>query len=181
MSRKELYTESKIKEFKNADFLNCIAGIIMQAKHNEMALKNSKVAQNKIEEFRKFLSELHLDEIDQKIKFLKKLENLSHANIIEKNRKILRTSEEFQDKKWFSNVTVTPAKDQEIQYDSDEGAWYGKPSKEPYKLTFVRWYDIKQLEPEVYGCSHLYYTEEYNTIPISFINQEVHIVPKVSR
>ncbi|RIA84765.1 hypothetical protein C1645_831804 [Glomus cerebriforme] len=57
------------------------------------------------------------------------------------NRKILRTSGEFQ----------------------DEGAWYGK-------------YDIKQLEPEVYGCSHLYYAEEYNTIPISSINQEVHIV-----
>ncbi|RIA91181.1 hypothetical protein C1645_822424 [Glomus cerebriforme] len=83
------------------------------------------------------------------------------------NGKILRTSREFQSKEWFSNVAVTPAEDQEIQYGLDENAWYGKGlSKEPYELVLVRWYDIKQLESKVYGCSHLYYTEEYNTIPI---------------
>lgn len=129
-----------------------------------MTLKTSKVAQNKIEGFRKFLLELRLDEIDQKIKFLKKSENSPHANIIEglsqtisaldifldtssqdsessdfyikiyesvhlENGKILRTSGEFQGKEWFSNVAVTPAEDQEIQYGSDEGAWYGKVSE----------------------------------------------------
>ncbi|RIA92055.1 hypothetical protein C1645_736650 [Glomus cerebriforme] len=45
------------------------------------------------------------------------------------NGKILRTSGEFQSKEWFSNVAVTFAKDQEIQYGSDEGAWYGKARK----------------------------------------------------
>jgi hypothetical protein len=42
--------------------------------------------------------------------------------------KILRTSGEFQGKEWFSNIAVTPAEDQE-QYSSDEGAWYGKVSE----------------------------------------------------
>ena len=42
--------------------------------------------------------------------------------------KILRTSERFQGKEWFSNVAVTPVEDQE-QYNSDESAWYGKVSK----------------------------------------------------
>ena len=42
--------------------------------------------------------------------------------------KILRTTGEFQGKEWFSNVAVTPAEDQE-QYNSDEGAWYGKVSE----------------------------------------------------
>jgi hypothetical protein len=42
--------------------------------------------------------------------------------------KILRTSGEFQGKEWFSNIAVTPAEDQE-QYSSDKGAWYGKVSK----------------------------------------------------
>ena len=42
--------------------------------------------------------------------------------------KILRTTGNFQDKEWFSNVAVTPAEDQG-QYRSDEGAWYGKVSK----------------------------------------------------
>jgi len=41
---------------------------------------------------------------------------------------ILRTTGEFQDKEWFSNISVTHAEDQE-QYNSDEGVWYGKVSE----------------------------------------------------
>lgn len=41
---------------------------------------------------------------------------------------ILRTTDEFQGKEWFSNVSVTHAEDQE-QYNSDEGVWYGKVSE----------------------------------------------------
>lgn len=40
----------------------------------------------------------------------------------------LRTTRDFQDKEWFSNVAVTPADDQG-QYSSDEGVWYGKVSE----------------------------------------------------
>jgi hypothetical protein len=40
---------------------------------------------------------------------------------------ILRTTGEFQGKEWFSDIMVTPAEDQG-QYMSDEGAWYGKVS-----------------------------------------------------
>ena len=45
-----------------------------------------------------------------------------------KSGKILRTTGDFQGKEWFSNVEMTPAKDQG-QYNSDEGSWYGKVSK----------------------------------------------------
>ena len=45
------------------------------------------------------------------------------------NGQILRTTGEFHGKEWFSNVAVTPADDQVEQYNSDEGAWYGKVSK----------------------------------------------------
>ena len=44
------------------------------------------------------------------------------------NGEILRTTKKFQGKEWFSNVAVTPAEDQE-QYHSDDGAWYGKVSE----------------------------------------------------
>ncbi|RGB22705.1 hypothetical protein C1646_775667 [Rhizophagus diaphanus] len=37
------------------------------------------------------------------------------------NGQILRTTEEFHGKEWFSNIAVTPAEDQK-QYNSDEGA-----------------------------------------------------------
>jgi hypothetical protein len=44
------------------------------------------------------------------------------------NGKILRATGDFQGKEWFSNIAVTHAEDQG-QYRSDEGAWYGKVSK----------------------------------------------------
>ena len=44
------------------------------------------------------------------------------------NGKILRTTGDFQGKEWFSNVEVTPAEDQG-QYSSNKGSWYGKVSK----------------------------------------------------
>lgn len=53
--------------------------------------------------------------------------------------------------------------------------------KEPYELALVRWYDIDLTEHEKYGCPQLYYTEEYNAIPIGSINQGVHIVPRFDK
>jgi hypothetical protein len=53
--------------------------------------------------------------------------------------------------------------------------------REPYELALVRWYDICLNEYEKYGCPQLYYTDEYNTIPIGSINQEVHIVPRFDK
>ena len=51
-------------------------------------------------------------------------------------------------------------------------------SKEPYELALVRWYEIDPDEPQLYGCSQLYYAEECNAIPIGSINQMVYIVPR---
>ena len=44
------------------------------------------------------------------------------------NGEILRTTGSFQGNEWFNKVAVTRAEDQE-QYSSDEGAWYGKVSE----------------------------------------------------
>lgn len=41
--------------------------------------------------------------------------------------------------------------------------------------------ETEVAEPDLYGCSQLYYTEEYNTIPVGSINQEVHIVPRFDK
>ena len=37
------------------------------------------------------------------------------------------------------------------------------------------------MEPELYGYPQLYYTEEYNTIPIGSINAKVHIIPRFGK
>lgn len=128
-----------------------------------MTSSAKKVIHRKAKGFGKVLWELTLDNIDQKIKSLKKSENPPHSNFIEglsqlistldtfldtssqesesdefyikiydsvhlEDRHILRTTGEFQGKEWFGNIAVTPAEDQE-QYNSDEGAWYGKVSE----------------------------------------------------
>ncbi|UZO26041.1 uncharacterized protein OCT59_018290 [Rhizophagus irregularis] len=199
--------------------------LVNAVKHKELTSSAKKVIHCKAKKFGKVLWKLTLDNIDQKIKSLKKSENPLHSNFIEglsqlistldtfldtssqesesdefyikiydsvhlENRHILRTTGEFQGKEWFSNIVVTPAEDQE-QYNLDEGAWYGKVLllfkffrgffKEPYELALVRWFDIIMEEPELYGYPQLYYTKKYNTIPISSINQEVHIVPRFGK
>jgi hypothetical protein len=56
-----------------------------------------------------------------------------------------------------------------------------RTGKNPYDLALVCWYDIHPKESDVYGCLQLYYTEEYNIIPIDSIDQEVHIVPQFDK
>ena len=50
------------------------------------------------------------------------------------------------------------------------------PTKNPYNLALVHWFNIHSKTVKVYNCPQLYYTKEYNTIPIEYIEQEVHIV-----
>ncbi|RIA95031.1 hypothetical protein C1645_734391 [Glomus cerebriforme] len=121
MSRKELYTESEIKEFEKSiinwctDFKSIFAPLSLTEcrfpkLHSwcyhaalDIFLDTSSQDSESSDFYIKIYESVHLE-----------------------NGKILRTSREFQGKEWFSNVAVTPAEDQEIQYGSDEDAWYGK-------------------------------------------------------
>jgi len=85
--------------------------------------------QNFIDELSQIISTLDtfLDTASQESEnddFYIKIYNSVHLD----NGEILRTTGDFQGKEWFSNVSVTHAEDQE-QYSSDEGAWYGKVSE----------------------------------------------------
>ncbi|CAG8632496.1 20059_t:CDS:2, partial [Racocetra fulgida] len=79
---------------------------------------------------------------------------------------ILRTSDSFQGKEWFSNISVSAAEDQ-VQYESDK-----ESTKDPYDLAMIRWYDIEPSEPELYGCPQLFYAKDYDIIPIDSIYKE---------
>ncbi|GBC24124.2 hypothetical protein GLOIN_2v1836976 [Rhizophagus irregularis DAOM 181602=DAOM 197198] len=211
MSRKEMYTEEDLKifEVKHKELTSSAKKVIhRKAKGFEKVLweltldnigqkiKSLKKSENPphsnfIEGLSQLISTLDtfLDTSSQESEsdeFYIKIYDSVHLE----DRHILRMTGEFQSKKWFGNIAVTPAEDQE-QYNSDEGAWYGKvlllfkffrgSFKEPYELALVRWFDIITEEPELYGCPQLYYTKEYNTIPIGSINQEVHIVPRFGK
>ena len=45
----------------------------------------------------------------------------------------------------------------------------------------VHWFDIVSEESEVYSCPQLYYTEDFNIVPIGSINQEVYIVQRFDK
>lgn len=77
-----------------------------------------------------FLDNASLDEVNDD-NFYIKVYNTVHLE----SGEILRATGDFQGKEWFSNVSVTPAEDQ-VQYNSDEGAWYGKVS-ENYQVFFL--------------------------------------------
>ena len=53
--------------------------------------------------------------------------------------------------------------------------------KEPYDLAMIRWFEIVSEEFEVYDCSQLYYSNEYNIIPIGSIDQEVYIIQRFDK
>ncbi|RGB23304.1 hypothetical protein C1646_774707 [Rhizophagus diaphanus] len=113
--------------------------LVNTVKRKELTPFARKIIHHKAEGFGKILWKLTLDVINQKIKSLKKCENPLHPNFIEGLSQIIsmldsfldtssQDSEKFHGKEWFSNIAVTPAEDQE-QYNSDEGAWYGKVSE----------------------------------------------------
>ena len=54
-------------------------------------------------------------------------------------------------------------------------------TKEPYNIAIIHWFEIVLEKFEVYGYPQLYYTNEYNIIPISSINQEVHIIQRFDK
>ena len=59
--------------------------------------------------------------------------------------------------------------------------FFRESSIEPYELALIRWFDIHQTEPNLYSYPQLYYTKEYNAIPIESISQGVHIVPRFGK
>ncbi|CAG8731638.1 4075_t:CDS:2 [Gigaspora margarita] len=178
-------------------------------KHKEIIPMVNKIIYQKTKGFGKILWDLSLDKIESKITFLKKLKNPPHPKLVEGLLQIISAFDTFLDtssqdskndkfciigKELFSNVSITPAKDQNESADS---LWYGKCKfyflqilllkffrgllKELYELALVCWYDILLQEPELYSYPQLYYSKEYDIIPIGSIIQEVHIVPKFDK
>ncbi|GET54809.1 hypothetical protein GLOIN_2v1776597 [Rhizophagus irregularis DAOM 181602=DAOM 197198] len=116
MSRKEMYTEGDLKIFEQlligaliskrsslhcplltAIFRSYTVGGITQVKHKELTSSAKKVIHCKAKKFGKVLWKLTLDNIDQKIKSLKKSENPLHSNFIEGLSQLISTLDTFLD------------------------------------------------------------------------------------
>ncbi|RHZ78529.1 hypothetical protein Glove_162g58 [Diversispora epigaea] len=110
-----------------------------------------------------------------------------YRSITLENRAILRTTNMFHKRLWFSNISVTMNDEELFEYQSDNGICYTQTllitevflkKEKSLHLALVQWYDfISKRTPFVYGCPLLKLTEVYNFIEIEAIEDIVHIVP----
>jgi len=109
-------TVSKITRYKTKRFGKILWKISLDAINSKIkSLKKSKNPshQNFIEGLSNIISalDIYLDTSSQNSEsdeFCIKIYDVVHLE----NGEILRTTDEFQDKEWFSNVLMTPAEDQ---------------------------------------------------------------------
>ncbi|RHZ54902.1 hypothetical protein Glove_421g100 [Diversispora epigaea] len=114
-----------------------------------------------------------------------------YRSVTLENRAILRTTNMFHKRPWFSNISVTMNDEELFEYQSDNGICYAQTllitevflkKEKSLHLALVQWYDfISKRTPFVYGCPLLELTEVYNFIEIEAIEDIVHIVPRFDK
>ncbi|RHZ80469.1 hypothetical protein Glove_135g34 [Diversispora epigaea] len=100
-----------------------------------------------------------------------------------KNINILRATNKFQNRPWFSNIAIAMDDAELFEYQSDNGTYIidngSNTTKSPFHLVLVQWYNFKSKKPPfIYGCPLLKLVEIYNFIEIEAIEEIVHIVPR---
>ncbi|RHZ87318.1 hypothetical protein Glove_37g146 [Diversispora epigaea] len=114
-----------------------------------------------------------------------------YRSVTLENRAILRTTNMFHKRPWFSNISVTINDEELFEYQSNNGICYAQTllitevflkKEKSLHLALVQWYDfISKRTPFVYGCPLLKLTEVYNFIEIEAIEDIVHIVPRFDK
>ncbi|RHZ85416.1 hypothetical protein Glove_66g57 [Diversispora epigaea] len=105
-----------------------------------------------------------------------------------KNGAILRTTNKFHGRPWFSNIAVAMNNEELSKYQSDKGICYAQtllitevnvPNESPFHLVLVQWYDYRfDQNSDLYDCPLLKLVEWYNFIEIEAIENIVHMVPR---
>ncbi|RHZ68398.1 hypothetical protein Glove_295g4 [Diversispora epigaea] len=93
-----------------------------------------------------------------------------YRSVTLENRAILRTTNMFHKRPWFSNISTLLITEVFLKKEKS------------LHLALVQWYDfISKRTPFVYGCPLLELTEVYNFIEIEAIEDIVHIVPRFDK
>ncbi|RHZ47919.1 hypothetical protein Glove_564g7 [Diversispora epigaea] len=105
-----------------------------------------------------------------------------------KNGAILRATNKFHGRPWFSNIAVAINNEELSKYQSDKGICYAQtllitevnvPNESPFHLVLVQWYDYQfDQNSDLYDCPLLKLVEWYNFIEIEAIEDIVHMVPR---
>jgi hypothetical protein len=181
-STKVLNFSSKLFETKLTE-----ADVYFREKMND-----PNVNENMVKGFDKFLGclDVFLDDILE-------TDNIEECNIITygtvtlENGSIIRATNKYHNKPWFSDVAISMDSDESSDYQSDEGLCYGKillmakieiEKKPPLNLALVQWYDFKfQKNSYLYYCPLLKLENLYNLISIETIDNIVHIIPRFDK
>ncbi|RHZ65112.1 hypothetical protein Glove_319g92 [Diversispora epigaea] len=104
-----------------------------------------------------------------------------------KNGAILRATNKFHGRPWFSNIAVAMNNEELSKYQSDKGICYAQtllitevnvPNESPFHLVLVQWYNYRfDQNSDLYDCPLLKLVEWYNFIEIEAIEDIVHMVP----
>jgi hypothetical protein len=114
-----------------------------------------------------------------------------YGTVTLENGSIIRATNKYHNKPWFSDVAISMDSDESSDYRSDEGLCYGKillmvkieiEQKPSLNLALVQWYDFKfQKNSYLYYCPLLKLVELYNLISIETIDNIVHIIPRFDK
>ncbi|KAF0490591.1 zn-finger domain-containing protein [Gigaspora margarita] len=158
----------ELKNFKNG--IHSLAIIIANEYHNLM----------KVMIF--VLDNLNRDESIQN-KLLKLYEDWNNISVTLENGSIIRATDNFYGKAWYSNVAVAINPEELLEYLTYEGICYGLWTVETAKgnvdnLILIQWYDFKSTKNQYYyECPRLKLMELYNIVNIEAIKNNIHIIP----
>ncbi|RHZ88968.1 hypothetical protein Glove_19g25 [Diversispora epigaea] len=124
----------------------------------EQQKKNPDLTENMIKGFAKFLEclDLFFDMLD--IISAEDCRIKIFGSVTLKNINILRATNKFQNRPWFSNIAIAMDDAELFEYQSDNGTCYAQtllitevilPNKSPFHLALVQWYDFKSKKNSV--------------------------------
>ena len=153
---------------------------------------NPNINDNMIRGFRQFLGcfDFFLEDILE-VDDIEECSIIIYGTATLKNGSIIRATNKYHNKPWFSDVAISMDTTEFSDYQSDEGLCYGKillmaeikiEKKPPLNLVLVQWYDFKlQRNSYLYNCPLLKLVELYNLIPIETIDNIVYIIPRFDK
>ncbi|KAF0430077.1 hypothetical protein F8M41_005574 [Gigaspora margarita] len=110
-----------------------------------------------------------------------------YSSVTLENGSIIRVTDNFYGKAWYSNVAVAMNPEELLEYLTDKGICYGQiyllikvetAEGNVDNLTLIRWYDFKSTKNQYhYECPRLKLMELFNIVNIEAIKNNIHIIP----
>lgn len=132
------------------------------------------------------------DDLSEEMAKETKIRWYGHANA--SSNDYIRAKSKYYDGPSFSDVSINMSEEESEDYDTHEGACFGKvlmlinveiKSYSSFDLALVQWYDFRYKNDVQrsykYGCPLLQITDMYNVIPIESIIELVQVIQRAEK